>query len=271
MNAEWKISGGCWVGLLIGGLVVGGAAYAQTPTVSPVASGSFSALQTYRTETRTLAEQHQTLISEGATAQQIEAWRAQNAPQFEALQEMAQQLAVASVLKPRRMIRSVSIPPNASGTMTDSLTARATLANARAQLDNQQLQTLPPNPTQEQITSLMEQDRQIFQQQHSADLQLQAQRADALAAASESRPMPIPKAPVIPQNATPQMQAFIAARYALARDWAQVWNQYLTAAPAARKAALRQWRQQNAARFEQLSELAGASNNSTSNQEGISQ
>jgi hypothetical protein len=250
---------------------MGGTVFAQMVGVSPQTSGSSNTLQTYRTETRTLAEQHQTLISEGATAQQIEAWRAQNAPQFEALQEMAQQLAVASVLKPRRMIRSVNIPGNASGTMTDSLTTQANLANARAQLDNQQLQTLPPNPTQEQITSLMEQDRQIFRQQHSADLQLQAQRADALAAASESRPMSVPRPPVIPQNATPQMQAFVAARYALARDWAQVWNQYLAATPAARQAALRQWRQQNAARFQQLSELAGASKNSTSNQEGISQ
>ena len=80
-------------------------------------------------------------------------------------------------------------------------------------------------------------------------------------------PRPVPGLAAIPPDATPQMQAYLTARNALAGDQAQIWNQYLTADPATRQAARQQWQQQNASRLEQLSQLAQDLSNSTSNQE----
>ena len=84
-------------------------------------------------------------------------------------------------------------------------------------------------------------------------------------------PRPVPGLAAIPPNATPQLQAYLTARNALVEARAQLWNQYLTADPATRQAAMQQWRQQNAARLEQLGELAQDLSNSTPNQEGNNQ
>jgi hypothetical protein len=62
------------------------------------------------------------------------------------------------------------------------------------------------------------------------------------------------------------LQAFLVARNALASARAQLWNQYLTADPSVRQAAIQQWQQQNAAQIQQLSQLAQALSNPTSTQ-----
>jgi hypothetical protein len=256
---------------LLAGLVVGGSLFAQNTNISPEISGSSASLQTFGMENRALAREHETLLSQGATAQQIATWREQTAPEFESLQETAQQMSLKSELQPERTVRRVNVPRNASSTLSDFLTTRAELENARVQLRNQMLETLPSNPTEEQIEAVMQQVRQVSQQQHSADWQLQAQRADALGAEPESRPLRLPEPPVMPPNAAPQLQAFIKARNALLKGRAQLWNQYLTADPVTRRAAMQQWRHQNASGLNQLSQLAAALANSTPNQEGNSQ
>jgi hypothetical protein len=111
------------------------------------------------------------------------------------------------------------------------------------------------------------QEEQTFIQQHASDLQLQAQRSQTLATeAASSRPLLVPGPPVIPPNATPQLKAFLTARNALAADRAQLWNQYLTADPAVRQAAMEGWEQQNAARIQQLQQLAQAMVNAAASQ-----
>jgi len=278
MSADCNISGGCWIGLLAG-MLMGGVVFAQAGDISPQVSGStaapapsaLSTLQTYQQERQTLAQQQRTLISQGATRQQLQAWRQQNAAQFQALQQLAQSLSQASALQPMPVTRQANIPPNASATLADFLTTQASLENARAQIHNQLLQALPSGATQEQVSAMQQQERQIFQQQYAADLQLQAQQAQTLAAESASQPVPVPGPPVIPPNATPQLQAYLTERNALATSRAQLWNQYITADPAARQAAMQQWRQQNAGRLQQLRELLQESSNSTATQEGENQ
>jgi hypothetical protein len=288
MRADWNIRGICWMGLLAG-LVMGGSVFAQTAGVSPQTSGSADTLTDPLTEfqqqRQALFQQWQTLVSQGANDQQLQAWQQQNAPQFQALQQMAQALAAQSALEPMPLIQQVNIPPNASGipanasgipsnlsgTLGDFLTAQAGLANAYAQIHNQLLQALPSEVTQQQVTAMQQQEAQTFQQQNAADLQLQAQRAQALAAESASQPLPVPGPPVIPPGASPQLQAFLTARNALASDRAQLWNQYLTADPATRDAAMQQWQQQNAGSLQQLRALAQELSNSTATQEGTNQ
>jgi hypothetical protein len=281
---------------LLAGLAMGGTAFAQTGDVSPQTSGSADTLTDPLTEfqqqRQALFQQWQTLVSQGANDQQLQAWQQQNAPQFQALQQMAQTLAAQSALEPMPLIQQVNIPPNASGippnasgipanasgitanisgTLGDFLTAQTSLANAYAQIHNQLLQALPSEVTQEQVNAMQQQEAQTFQQQNAADLQLQAQRAQTLAAESASQPLPVPGPPVIPPGASPQLQAFLTARNALAANQAQLWNQYLTADPATRDAAMQQWQQQNAGSLLQLRQLAQELSNSTATQEGTNQ
>jgi len=262
---QYGVSARGWTGLLAS-LVLGGVSFAQTGEVSPLASGSSTTLQTYQQELQALAQERRSLVEQGATQQQLEAWQQQNAAQFQALQQFAQALAVASALQPMPVPTRVIIPANASSTLRDFMMTRASLANARAQIHNQLLQALPSGASQEQVRAMRQRAEKIFQQQHAADLQLQGQRAQALAAEAAPQPRSVPKL-VIPPGATPELQAYLAAENALASDRAQLWNQYLTADPATRQAARQQWQQQNASRLEQLSQLAQDLSNSTSNQE----
>ena len=277
MIGQRQISGPGWMGLLAGLVLsgMGGVMFAQglsqTGEVSPLASGSSPTLAQFEQERQALAQEWQVLVSQGATQQQLEAWRQQHAAQFQAQQQLAQALALASALQPMPVGTGVNAPANASSTLRDFLTTQASLADARARIHNQLLQTMPSGATQEQINAMRQQERRIFQQRHAGDLQLQGRRAQALAAESASQPIRVPGPAVIPPGATPQLQAYLAARNALASDRAQLWNQYLTADPATRQAAMQQWRQQNASRLEQLSQLAQDLSNSTANQDGNNQ
>jgi len=258
-----------WIGLAWS-LMVGGMVSAQTVENSPQPSGSSSTLQTYLQERQTLAQQWRALVAQGASQQQLQAWRQQNAAQFQAQRQLAQTLALASALQPMRVQAFVNIPPNASSTLTDFLTTQANLASARAQIHNQLLQQLPPSATQAQVNAMQQQVAQLMQQQYAGEFQLQAQRAQALAAAA---PVPLRLVgPVhIPPDASPQLQAYLTARNAIATSRAQTWNQYATADPAMRQTAMQQWRQQNAAALQQLSQQVQSLSNPTPLQEGTSQ
>jgi len=246
---------------------MGGMASAQTAGNSPQASGSSSLLAAYLQEQRSLAQEQQTLISQGATTQQMQAWWQSNAPRFQAQRQRAQALSTASAIHPMRMIRQVTIPADASPTLRDFLVSRATLANAYAQLHNQMLKALPPGASPAQIHAFELQAMQTFRKQHSRDIQLQARQSQSLAAESASRPLPIPGPPRIPRGATPQFAAYLTARNALAASHAQLWNQYLGADPTTRAAAMNQWQQQNATSLDQLRQTTQAFTNPTANPE----
>jgi len=240
--------------------------HAQTGSISPSTSGSSATLAAFLQEQQALAQEWQTLVSQGATQQQLISWRQQNVAQFQAQQQLAQALAIKSALQPMPVIAEIEIPADASGTLEDFLTTNASLANARAQIHNQFLQALPEEASQEEVGTMQRQEAQIFWQVHALDLQIQRQRAQTLAVESASQPLPVPGATLIPPNATPQFRAYVTARNALARDRAELWNQYVTADPGVRQAAMSQWRQRNASRLEQLQELAQELSNSIANQ-----
>jgi hypothetical protein len=157
-----------------------------------------------------------------------------------AQQQRAQQIATALSVQPIPIISEVVIPEGASKEMADFLTTQADLSNRAAQLHNQQT----PNADA------------VFQQQNAAALQAQQQRAQVMAAQSASVTLPMPPPLQIPPNATPQMAAFLTARDQLMRDQIQLQNQYATATPSAKQAAMQQWQQANAARTQQLQQLA---------------
>jgi hypothetical protein len=87
-------------------------------------------------------------------------------------------------------------------------------------------------------------------------LKLQAQRAQTLANESARQPLPVPPPLSIPPGSSPQMAAFLTFRDQLIREQITFSNQYVTATPDVRHAAVVQWMQQNASRFQQVQALA---------------
>jgi hypothetical protein len=243
-----------------------GVTFAQDGATS---SGSSTTAEAYQQEEQTLIGEYQALVSQGATQQQLQAWHQQNAPQFQAQHQRVQALSAAFALQLEPVASGTNIPANtpanASPTLQAFLATRASLVQAHALLHNQLVQAMPPGATLDQIDAMRSQERQLFFQKHAADLQLQQQRAQTLAAESAAQPLPVLGTTFIPPNATPQLKAFIPARDALMKSWMQVFNQYRTADPAVRSAAIQQWRQQNAASIQQLRQLAQNLSTSTAN------
>lgn len=231
-------------------------------TDSAANSGFSSQIQSiapvYLTEQQALANGMMTLLANGATLQQVQAWEQQNAAAISAQRQRAVAMANASASQTMPMVGQPNMPANASQTLKDFLTTQATLADARAQIHNQLLQQTAASGqalTQEQVAQMELQEMQAFEQQHANDLKAQAQRAQTLANASASALSGLPTAPFIPANASPQLAALLKAKYQLSLSQLQVLNQNLTASPRVQAAALLQWQQQNASTIAQLHQL----------------
>ncbi len=227
----------------------------NSPVATTGASNS-ATLQSFQAQRQSLARSELALISNGASPAQIQAWQQQNSAALAAQRQQAAELAANSALQPMATVNQPTIPANASQTLKDFLTTHAALANARAQIHNQLLSAMPSEVSDAQLGQMQQTEAQLFQQQEAATLQLQVQRAQALASASAQQPIPLPPPLVIPANASPQLAAFLTARDQLMRAQLTLTNQNLTASPAARQATLQQWQQQNAARFQQVHQLA---------------
>jgi len=135
------------------------------------------------------------------------------------------------------------IPPNATPELKEFLENRATLTQKMGALRQ-------ANPTGGQ--NVMQQ----FREQNKDLLARQQQLAQILSQQQARNPLPEPPPLQIPPNATPQMRDYLTARDQLMRDQVAFMNQHRTDEPAARQAAMQQWRQQNATRFQQLQQQA---------------
>jgi len=196
-------------------------------------------VQTYQQEQLALAQEENALVAQGATQDQLDAWRQKNAARFAAQRQRASAMASASAAQPIPPI-TPNIPANASSTLQDYLTTQAALANAQAQIHNQLAQALPRSANDAQILQMHQQEMQLFQQQHAGELQLQAQRSQVLAQEAGQIPMPMPPPLQMPPDASPRMQAYLTLRDQLMREQTQLFNQHLTDSPQT-KAAIIQW------------------------------
>jgi hypothetical protein len=245
----------------LGGVLGQVAAPSSSQQASPApataeVSQAQSTLQTFQQEQQALVESLNALLAQGATSQQLQAWQQQNATSLAAQQQLALDMAADSALEPEPLGGPANIPANASSTLAAFLTTQAALANARAQIHNGLLNALPLEVSEEQISQMRQSEEQLFQQQQGANVQLQGQRAQTLAAESAQQPVPLPPPLALPQGVSSPMAAFLTARDQLMRDQITFSNQYVTATAAARDAALQQWMEQNAGRFQQLQQLA---------------
>jgi hypothetical protein len=213
-------------------------------------------LQAFQQEQQVLAQSFSAMLTLNPTPQQMEAWQQQNAAALANQQQLALDMADESALEPMPVMTQPNIPADASPTLQAFLTTQAALVNAGAQIHNQLLNALPLDVSEEQISQMQQSEDQLFQQQQGATIQLQAQQAQALANESARQPLPVPPPLVIAPGSTSQLAAFLTLRDQLMRAQIQLQNQYVTADPSVRDAALQQWRQQNDALFQQLQQLA---------------
>ena len=132
-----------------------------------------------------------------------------------------------------------NLPANATPEMKEFLENRTTLMQKMDELRQ-------ANPTDAQ--GVMQQ----FREQNKALLDRQQQLAQIISQQQAKNPLPEPPPLQIPPNASPQMKTYLTARDQLMRDQIAFMNQHRTDDPAARQAAMQQWRQQNAARFQRL-------------------
>jgi len=91
-----------------------------------------------------------------------------------------------------------------------------------------------------------------FQKQNADLLTRQRELGKIISQQNAKNPIPTPPPLQIPPNASPQMKTFLTERDQLMRDQIAFMNLHRNDDPAARQAAVQQWRQQNASRFEQV-------------------
>jgi len=145
------------------------------------------------------------------------------------------------------LILPASIPADASPEMKEFMQNRATLMQKMAELCKQN-----PNTNGAPDPKIFAQ----FQQENKALLQRQRELAQTIGQQQAKNPLPTPAPLQIPPNTSPQMQAYLTARDQLMREQIAFMNQHRTDDSAMRQAAMQQWRQQNATRFQQLQQLA---------------
>jgi len=248
MSRNWIGGLGC---LLLNGMAWGQMPQKISPKPSPLPSqdtANQAKMATFQQQQQALVAERLMLVMQGATPQQVQAWHQQNATHFAALNQQAQDLATNQPQSSLSVNPKASIPADASPQMKEFLQNQATLVKNFAQLHNQVQAATSPTIKKAALTQGLQQNQALWQRQ--AQLTRVLVQQGQVAPASVSAPLPIPT------NATPQIKAFLTARAQLVREQIQLRNQYATANPQVREAAMKQWRQQNATRLAQVNQLA---------------
>jgi hypothetical protein len=148
---------------------------------------------------------------------------------------------------PAHPLPVANIPANATPEVKEFLQNRATL---NAKVDELRGQGINDAPNPQAMVK--------FHQQNADLLKRQSDLAKIIAQ-QQSQSLYTPPPPLqIPSNASPQLKTFLTARDQLTRDQIAFMDQHRNDTPDARKAAMQQWRQQNAARFKELQDDAKA-------------
>jgi len=149
------------------------------------------------------------------------------------------------------MPRQINIPPNASPEMKEFLQNQQTIQNKMEQLRSQNNGAVNP----QLLAQFRRDNADMFKRQDEL-------RQIIVQQGAKEPPQEVPPMQ-IPPYASPQLRALLMARDQLMRDRIEFMNQHRTDAPAAREAAMLQWQQQNAPRFQQVQQLAQALTQST--------
>ncbi len=160
-----------------------------------------------------------------------------------------------NVAPPMPFTPHVNTPANASPEMKEFLQNRATLMERMAEL-RQQNPTANGAPNSKLFAE--------FKQQNEGLLQRQRELSQIIGQQQAKDPIPTPPPLQIPASASPQLKAYLTDRDQLMRDQIAFMNQHRTDDPLSKRAVMQQWRQQNAARFQQVQQEAQAMAHATS-------
>ena len=144
-----------------------------------------------------------------------------------------------------------NIPANTTPEMKEFLQNRQTLMQKMAELHQQNPNQNSNGPSDPQVFA-------EFRQQNADLLKRQSWLAQIIGQQQAQSPQPEPPPLQIQPSASPQLKAYLTARDQLMRDQVAFMNQHRTDDPAARQAAMQQWRQENATGFQQVQLLAQA-------------
>lgn len=197
-----------------------------------------------------LSSQLSSLMTKGEMGDKLAAWQQESAAKFSIQVQRAEALSSAHTpLMP--LITEVNVPEGASPDLTSLMLLKADLGNRAMQL-HAQLQASAALGD----GSSLQNEGTFFKKQNAAELEQMQEISKGMAEQVPSGRAPEPGPVVVPDNATPQLKAFLIFKNQLMREQAQLYNQFLTAEPLDRDAIMRQWTQQNSARFSQLQEMA---------------
>jgi hypothetical protein len=208
-----------------------------------------AAMNAFQQEQQAITQEQQALLTSGASAQDIMAWNQKNAALFQDLAAKAKNLSVPPSMRPWPLATGSQFPPDASPELKDFATTQADLSNKLAQFHNQRLQA--------GIVSTQPGDEwTLFSQQNATELQTLQQQGKILVQKTVPQVLPIPSPSNPPAYLSPEQRAFIIAHDQIIREQTVLMNQYVAADAQTRAAAMQQWQHANAARLQQLKELA---------------
>lgn len=245
-----------WLGLAAFLFTTKGA-WADAATVnSPTGTVTVNVLPNATPELTEFLQNRATLATKMAALdlsdpQAIAQFQQDNAALITRQSQLAQTIGQQQSSTPAPIPPPLQIPPNASPQMQAYLTTRDQLLRSQVAVMNQHLTDAPA--TQQAVM-------QQWQQQNATLIQQYQQQAQTISQQQPATPLPTPPPLQIPPGTSPQMQAFLTAQDQLRRDEVAFTNQHINDDLATQFAAIQQWRQQNAARFQQIQQLAAAAN-----------
>ena len=142
-----------------------------------------------------------------------------------------------------------NIPADASPEMREYLLNQAKLSQKMADLRQRS-----PNPNGPVDPKLLAQ----FQADNAVILQRQKDLAQIINRQQVQKPIPEPPPLQIPPDASPKLKLYLTHRDQLMRDQVAIMNQHRTDDPSIQQAAMQQWRERNADRFQQLQQESQA-------------
>lgn len=212
----------------------------------PSTANSSPVFQEFQRERYALAVEREDLLKTGASFQQVVDWEKRNASRLSARRDQMQILAAESALEPREF-SPTSIPAGVSDSLKTLIGARAALADARAKIHNQLLETLPQEVTKEQVQQMQEKEQYLFRQRYKKEIQAMRQTIKALAGEQGRKQASVPSVLDLPQDISLETRKNLETRNQMASERAKLWNQLLDAPP-----ATREWVEQSTGHFKQM-------------------
>ena len=180
--------------------------------------------------------------------QAMEQWHRANSPRLEAVQQLAARIAASRPAIEPPLITSVAIPADASPELEEFLVERAHLYN-QGVVVGRRMAAAPA-----EAATVWEE----WSKAQTAASDTLGRRLQALQAQTPVRVMEVPPAPLIPQDASPELAAFLTERHSLLKERVEVERRAILEAKETREEAVARWLSENKIRLERNANQAAS-------------